>query len=52
MDTIARAMSQKLTEAMGQNFIVDNRPGAGSSIGLETAAASPARGSGPSTSGV
>jgi tripartite-type tricarboxylate transporter receptor subunit TctC len=44
MDTIARAMSQKLTEAMGQNFIVDNRPGAGSSIGLETAAASPADG--------
>ena len=26
MDTIARALSQKLSEAMGQNFIVDNRP--------------------------
>jgi tripartite-type tricarboxylate transporter receptor subunit TctC len=44
MDTISRAMAQKLTETMGQNFIVDNRPGAGSSIGLETAAASPADG--------
>ena len=44
MDTISRALSQKLTEAMGQNFIVDNRPGAGSSVGLETAAASPADG--------
>jgi len=44
MDTIARAMSQRLTESMGQNFVVDNRPGAGSSVGLETAAASPADG--------
>jgi tripartite-type tricarboxylate transporter receptor subunit TctC len=41
MDTIARALAHKLTEATGQNFIVDNRPGAGSSIGLETAANSP-----------
>lgn len=41
MDTIARALAYKLTEATGQNFVVDNRPGAGSSIGLETAANSP-----------
>jgi tripartite-type tricarboxylate transporter receptor subunit TctC len=41
MDTIARALAHKLTEAMGQNVVVDNRPGAGSSIGLETAANSP-----------
>jgi tripartite-type tricarboxylate transporter receptor subunit TctC len=41
MDTIARALGHKLTEAMGQNFVVDNRPGAGSAIGLETAANSP-----------
>jgi tripartite-type tricarboxylate transporter receptor subunit TctC len=41
MDTIARVLAQKLTEATGQNFVVDNRPGAGSSIGLETAANSP-----------
>jgi hypothetical protein len=41
MDTIARTLAHKLTEATGQNFIVDNRPGAGSSIGLETAANSP-----------
>src|SRR5262245_43437518 len=41
MDTIARGLSQKLTESMGQNFIVDNRPGAGSNVALETAMASP-----------
>src|SRR5512145_2177373 len=41
MDTIARALSQRLTESMGQNFIVDNRPGAGSNVALETAMASP-----------
>ena len=41
MDTIARALSQRLTETMGQNFIVDNRPGAGSNVALETAMASP-----------
>lgn len=41
MDTIARALAQKLIEATGQNFVVDNRPGAGSAIGLETAANSP-----------
>jgi tripartite-type tricarboxylate transporter receptor subunit TctC len=44
MDTIARALSQKLTESMGQNFIVDNRPGAGSNVALETAMSSPADG--------
>jgi tripartite-type tricarboxylate transporter receptor subunit TctC len=41
MDTIARALGHKLTEATGENFVVDNRPGAGSAIGLETAANSP-----------
>ncbi len=44
MDMITRAVAQKLTAAMGQNFVVDNRPGAGSSIGLEMAASSPADG--------
>ncbi|MCC6531720.1 MAG: tripartite tricarboxylate transporter substrate binding protein [Burkholderiales bacterium] len=44
MDMIARALSQKLGESLRQNFVVDNRPGAGSSIGLETAAVAPADG--------
>jgi tripartite-type tricarboxylate transporter receptor subunit TctC len=34
-DFIARVAAQKLTEAMGQQFIVENRPGAGGSVGAE-----------------
>ena len=37
IDTVVRAMAQKLTESIGQNVIVDNRPGAGGMIGMETA---------------
>ena len=40
-DTIARIVLQKLTESLGQSFVVDNRPGAGGNIG--TAAAAKAR---------
>jgi tripartite-type tricarboxylate transporter receptor subunit TctC len=35
MDGISRALAQKLTEAFGQQVIVDNRPGAGSRVALE-----------------
>lgn len=34
-DIIARAMAQKLTERVGQQVIVENRPGAGSMIGTD-----------------
>ena len=37
-DYNARLMAQRLTEAWGQQFVVDNRPGAGGLIGTETAA--------------
>lgn len=37
-DVYARFMSQRLQDALGQNFVVDNRPGAGSVIGTDTVA--------------
>ncbi len=40
-DIMARAIGQKLTEALGQPVIVDNRPGANGIIGAEIAAKSP-----------
>jgi tripartite-type tricarboxylate transporter receptor subunit TctC len=43
-DTIARLIGQKLTAATAQQVIVDNRPGAGGTIGAEAAAKSAADG--------
>jgi len=43
-DFIARAISPPLHKAMGQQFIVDNRPGAGSTLGSEIALKSTADG--------
>ncbi len=39
-DVAARAVAQKLTEGIGQQVIVDNRPGAASNIGAELVARS------------
>jgi tripartite-type tricarboxylate transporter receptor subunit TctC len=40
-DIIARLMADALSRRLGQQFIVDDRPGAGSNIGTEAAAHSP-----------
>lgn len=40
-DILARLVGQKLTASMGQQVIVDNRPGAGGSLGAELTAKSP-----------
>ncbi len=40
-DILGRAMTQKLSEQMGQQVIADNRPGAGGNLGMEVAAKSP-----------
>jgi tripartite-type tricarboxylate transporter receptor subunit TctC len=34
-DTVARLMGQWLSERLGQPFVIENRPGAGSNIGTE-----------------
>jgi len=43
-DILARVVSQKLSEAFGQQVVVDNRPGAGGTIGSRIAADAPADG--------
>src|SRR5262245_17850876 len=43
-DTVARALAIPLTAALGQNVIVDNRPGASQVIAAELVARAPADG--------
>jgi len=40
-DVYARILGQALTEQLGQQFIIDNKPGAGAIVGTEVAAKSP-----------
>lgn len=39
-DVFGRAIAQKLQESLGQNFVIDNRPGGGSVIGTDAVAKS------------
>ena len=39
-DNYARFIAQRLRESLGQSFVVDNKPGAGSVIGTDLAAKS------------
>jgi tripartite-type tricarboxylate transporter receptor subunit TctC len=41
MDSVTRGLAQKLSDAFGQTFVVDNRPGAGSQVALEILSAAP-----------
>ena len=44
LDIIARIVTPKMSESLGQPFVVDNRAGAGGILGTELAARSPADG--------
>jgi tripartite-type tricarboxylate transporter receptor subunit TctC len=43
-DIVARLMGQWLSERLGQQFVIDNRPGGGSNIGTEAVVRAPADG--------
>jgi len=43
-DIVARLLAQSFSKALGQNFIVENKPGAGNLIGIETVARAPGDG--------
>jgi tripartite-type tricarboxylate transporter receptor subunit TctC len=43
-DAIARIIGQKMSESLGQPIVVDNRPGAGGTIGTEVVAKAPGDG--------
>ncbi|HTC04813.1 MAG TPA: tripartite tricarboxylate transporter substrate-binding protein, partial [Xanthobacteraceae bacterium] len=43
-DVVARLLCQWLSEHVGQNFLVENRPGAGGNIAVEAVVRSPADG--------
>jgi tripartite-type tricarboxylate transporter receptor subunit TctC len=43
-DILARVMGQWLSERLGQQFIIDNRPGGGGNVGTEAVVRAPADG--------
>ena len=51
-DTLGRIAAQQLSEALGQQFVADNRPGAGGLIGVDIAAHAPPDGYTLAVSGI
>ena len=51
-DILGRIAAQQLTEALGQQFVADNRPGAGGLIGVDIAAHAPPDGYTLAVSGI
>ena len=47
VDVMARLLAQKLSERLGQQFVVENRAGAAGVIGTKSVIASPADGTTP-----
>jgi tripartite-type tricarboxylate transporter receptor subunit TctC len=43
-DIVARLIGQKLSDALGRAFVIDNRPGAGGNIGIDAVAKAPGDG--------
>lgn len=43
-DVVARLWAERMGQALGQSFVIDNRPGAATIIGAQAAAAAPADG--------
>ena len=41
IDTIGRMLAEQLRDRLGQSFVIDNRPGAGGSIGIRAVVQSP-----------
>ncbi|MCC6889247.1 MAG: tripartite tricarboxylate transporter substrate binding protein [Hyphomicrobiales bacterium] len=44
VDTATRIVAQRLSERLGQNFVIENRPGAGGNLGAEVVYHAPADG--------
>ena len=40
-DGLARIVGDKLSQSLGQSFVIDNKPGAGGNIGMEQGAKAP-----------
>ena len=40
-DILARLIGQKLSERLGQQFVIENKPGAGNNIGTEAVVTAP-----------